>query len=39
MGVVTIFGKYRRLLKPGLSLKIPLIEVIHVQGFHSEPFG
>ena len=29
IAVVTIFGKYRRLLKPGLSLKIPLIEVIH----------
>lgn len=29
IGVVTIFGKYRRLLKPGLNLKIPLIEVIH----------
>ena len=29
IGVITIFGKYRRLLKPGLSLKIPLIEVIH----------
>ncbi len=29
IGVVTIFGKYRRLLKPGLNLKIPLIELIH----------
>ena len=29
IGVITIFGKYRRLLKPGLSLKIPLIEVIN----------
>ena len=29
IAVITIFGKYRRLLKPGLSLKIPLIEVIH----------
>ncbi|RZL17189.1 MAG: SPFH domain-containing protein [Pedobacter sp.] len=29
IAVVTIFGKYRRLLRPGLSLKIPLIEVIH----------
>lgn len=29
IGVITIFGKYRRLLTPGLSLKIPLIEVIH----------
>jgi regulator of protease activity HflC (stomatin/prohibitin superfamily) len=29
IAVITIFGKYRRLLKPGLSLKIPLIELIH----------
>lgn len=29
IAVVTIFGKYRRLLHPGLNLKIPLIEVIH----------
>jgi regulator of protease activity HflC (stomatin/prohibitin superfamily) len=28
IAVITIFGKYRRLLRPGLSLKIPLIEVI-----------
>lgn len=29
IAVVTIFGKYRRLLRPGLSLRIPLIEIIH----------
>ena len=29
IAVVTIFGKYRRLLKPGLNMKIPLIEMIH----------
>lgn len=29
IGVITIFGKYRRLLSPGLNFKIPLIEVIH----------
>ena len=29
IGVITVFGKYRRLLTPGLSLKIPLIEVVH----------
>ncbi|WEK19159.1 MAG: SPFH domain-containing protein [Candidatus Pedobacter colombiensis] len=29
IAVITIFGKYRRLLSPGLSLKIPLIESIH----------
>ncbi len=28
IAVITVFGKYRRLLRPGLSLKIPLIEVI-----------
>ncbi len=29
VGVITVFGKYRRVLSPGLSLKIPLIEKIH----------
>lgn len=29
VGVITIFGKYQRILTPGLSLKIPLIEKIH----------
>lgn len=29
IAVITIFGKYRRLLSPGLSLKVPLIETIH----------
>jgi len=29
IAVITVFGKYRRLLRPGLSLKIPLIENIH----------
>lgn len=29
IAVITIFGKYRRQLTPGLSLKIPLIEQIH----------
>lgn len=29
IAVITIFGKYRRQLRPGLSLKIPLIEQIH----------
>ncbi|MBC7417952.1 MAG: SPFH domain-containing protein, partial [Pedobacter sp.] len=29
IAVVTVFGKYRRMLKPGLSFKIPLIEQIY----------
>ncbi|QPH38251.1 SPFH domain-containing protein [Pedobacter endophyticus] len=29
IAVVTVFGKYQRLLRPGLSLKIPLIEQIY----------
>jgi regulator of protease activity HflC (stomatin/prohibitin superfamily) len=29
VGVITVFGKYRRVLSPGLSLKLPLIEKIH----------
>jgi regulator of protease activity HflC (stomatin/prohibitin superfamily) len=28
IGVVTLFGKYRRLMRPGLNFKIPLIEQI-----------
>ena len=28
MGVVTMFGKYRRTMPPGLNLKIPFLEVI-----------
>ncbi|RZL13418.1 MAG: SPFH domain-containing protein [Pedobacter sp.] len=28
IGVVTIFGKFRRILTPGLNFKIPLIEMI-----------
>ncbi len=28
MGVVTIFGKYRRVMGPGLNLRIPFIEVV-----------
>ena len=29
IAVITIFGKYRRILKPGLNLKLPLIEQIY----------
>jgi regulator of protease activity HflC (stomatin/prohibitin superfamily) len=29
IGVTTIFGKYRRILRPGLNLRIPLIEKIY----------
>lgn len=29
IAVVTVFGKYQRILRPGLNMKIPLIEVIH----------
>lgn len=29
IAVVTVFGKYRRILRPGLNFKIPLIEMIH----------
>ncbi len=29
IAVVTIFGKYRRIMMPGLNLKIPFIETIH----------
>jgi len=29
VAVITIFGKFRRILAPGLNLKLPLIEQIH----------
>ncbi|MFZ4058704.1 MAG: SPFH domain-containing protein [Ferruginibacter sp.] len=29
IGVVTMFGKYRRLMRPGLNLKIPFLEQIN----------
>jgi len=29
IAVITIFGKYRRILRPGLSMRIPIIEVIY----------
>lgn len=29
IGVITIFGKYRRILTPGLNMKIPFVEVIY----------
>ena len=28
IGVVTMFGKYRRILRPGLNMKIPFLEQI-----------
>lgn len=31
IGVVTVFGKYHRILRPGLNIRIPLIEVIHTR--------
>src|SRR5579872_3034103 len=29
IAVVTVFGKYRRIMHPGLNLKLPLIEQIY----------
>lgn len=29
IAVVTIFGKYQRILRPGLNIKVPVIELIH----------
>ena len=28
IGVVTMFGKYRRIMRPGLNFKIPFLEQI-----------
>ncbi len=29
IAVITVFGKYRRIMPPGLNFRIPLIEVIY----------
>src|SRR5687768_16738359 len=29
IGVVTMFGKYRRIVRPGLNLKIPILETVY----------
>lgn len=29
IGVTTIFGKYQRILRPGLNVRIPFIELVH----------
>ena len=29
IGVITVFGKYRRIIRPGLNFKLPLIEQIY----------
>ena len=29
IGVITMFGKYRRIARPGLRLKIPFLETVH----------
>jgi regulator of protease activity HflC (stomatin/prohibitin superfamily) len=29
VAVITIFGKYRRIMGPGLNFRIPLIEIVH----------
>src|SRR5678815_5931308 len=28
IGVVTMFGKYRRIVRPGLNMKIPILETV-----------
>ena len=29
VAVITVFGKYRRIMPPGLNFKIPFIEFVH----------
>jgi regulator of protease activity HflC (stomatin/prohibitin superfamily) len=31
IAVITVFGKYRRILRPGLNMRIPIIEVIYTR--------
>nr|WP_287424128.1 SPFH domain-containing protein [Candidatus Brachybacter algidus] len=28
IGVITMFGKYRRIVRPGLNIKIPILETV-----------
>jgi regulator of protease activity HflC (stomatin/prohibitin superfamily) len=28
IGVITMFGKYRRIVRPGLNMKIPILETV-----------
>jgi len=28
IGVITLFGKYRRVARPGLNMKIPILETV-----------
>jgi regulator of protease activity HflC (stomatin/prohibitin superfamily) len=39
IAVITIFGKYRRILTPGLNFKIPLIESIYSKNIYPKPLG
>jgi regulator of protease activity HflC (stomatin/prohibitin superfamily) len=39
IAVVTIFGKYRRIMGPGLNMKIPFFEQIYRRSIYSESFG
>ncbi len=36
VAVITVFGKYARVMRPGLNFKIPFIEVHLPSDFHSE---
>ena len=31
VAVITVFGKYKRILTPGLSMKIPFIEKVYTK--------
>ena len=39
IGVITMFGKYRRIVSPGLNIKIPILETVSKKSFYSEPFS
>ena len=30
IGVITMFGKYRRIVRPGLNMKIPILEKVSI---------
>ena len=37
VGVITMFGKYRRPARPGLNFKIPILEQVYKKSIHPEP--
>ena len=39
IAVITVFGKYRRIMMPGLNFKVPLIEQLYSRHLDPEQVG